>query len=92
MTITRTSMRNLDLADSFDIWPVDDHRGDGGGWMVVVFRNGFSSVTRKVLSCGLLKAQPWATSKRSLPNSSGIHAILGRVSLFNIEQTKPMSL
>ncbi|NCC36863.1 MAG: hypothetical protein EOM24_33355 [Chloroflexia bacterium] len=44
MTITRTSVRNLEIADSYDIWPVDDHRGDGGGWMVVVFRSGFSSV------------------------------------------------
>ena len=44
MTMTRTSARNLDLADSYDIWPVDDHRGDGGGWMIVVFRQGFSSM------------------------------------------------
>lgn len=44
MTITRTSSHNLSIADSFDIWPVDDHRGDGGGWMIVVFREGFSSV------------------------------------------------
>ena len=44
MTMTRTSTHNLSIADSFDIWPVDDHRGDGGGRMVVVFREGFSSV------------------------------------------------
>ncbi len=44
MTMTRTSHTNLDLADSYDIWPTDDHRGDGGRWMVVVFRDGFSSM------------------------------------------------
>ena len=44
MTMTRTSHTNLSLADSYDIWPVDDHRGDGGGWMIVVFRQGFSSM------------------------------------------------
>lgn len=43
MTMTRTSHINLDIADSYDIWPVDDHRGDGGGWMIIVFRTGFSS-------------------------------------------------
>jgi hypothetical protein len=44
MTMTRTSQRNLGIADSYDIWPVDDHRGDGGGRMIVVFREGFSSM------------------------------------------------
>lgn len=44
MTMTRTSHTNLSIADSYDIWPVDDHRGDGGGWMIVVFRQGFSSM------------------------------------------------
>mgnify|MGYP003378117116 CR=1 FL=1 len=44
MTMTRTSHINLDLADTYDIWPADDHRGDGGRWMIVVFRQGFSSM------------------------------------------------
>lgn len=44
MTMTRTSAHNLSIADSYDIWPTDEHRGDGGRWMIVVFREGFSSV------------------------------------------------
>lgn len=44
MSMTRTSAHNLSIADSYDIWAADDHRGDGGGWMIVVFRDGFSSM------------------------------------------------
>lgn len=44
MTMTRESWTNLSLADSYDLWPFDDHRGDGGGWLVIVFRDSFSSV------------------------------------------------
>lgn len=42
--MTHASWTNLSLADSYDLWPFDDHRGDGGGWMIVVFRDGCSSV------------------------------------------------
>jgi len=40
MSITRTSYQNIQAADSWDVWPLDD----GTGFMLVVFRNGFSSV------------------------------------------------
>jgi len=39
--ITRTSYHNMvHLADTWDVWPLDD----GTGFMLVLFRNGFSSV------------------------------------------------
>ncbi|NCC26091.1 MAG: hypothetical protein EOM25_12995 [Deltaproteobacteria bacterium] len=40
MAITRTSFQNMTAADSWDVWPLDD----ATGFMLVVFRNGFSSV------------------------------------------------
>jgi len=38
--ITRTSFQNVRAADTWDVWPLDD----GTGYMLVVFRNGFSAV------------------------------------------------
>jgi len=38
--ITRTSFQNVRAADTWDVWPLDD----GTGFMLVVFRNGFSAV------------------------------------------------
>jgi len=40
MPITRTSFQNVQAADTWDVWPLDD----GTGFMLVVFRNGFSAV------------------------------------------------
>ena len=40
MPVTRTSYQNITAADTWDVWPLDD----GSGFMLVVFRNGFSAV------------------------------------------------
>lgn len=40
LPITRTSHQNIAAADSWDVWPLDD----GSGYMLVVFRGGFSAV------------------------------------------------
>lgn len=40
MTITRTSFQNVQAADTWDVWPLDD----GSGFMLVLFLNGFSCV------------------------------------------------
>lgn len=41
-TLTSPSAHSFRLADSYDLWPVDDHEGDDDGWMVILCRNGFS--------------------------------------------------
>lgn len=38
--LSRNSERNLMECDSFDVWPCDV----GGGYLVVVFRGGFSCI------------------------------------------------
>ena len=40
LPITRTSYQNVTAADTWDVWPLDD----GSGFMLVVFRNGFSAL------------------------------------------------
>ncbi|GAB1411219.1 hypothetical protein MASR1M90_23730 [Desulfovibrionales bacterium] len=40
---TRTSQQNITIADSWDVWPLDDR-----GCMIAVFRNGCSAVLSSV--------------------------------------------
>lgn len=65
MTMTRESWTNLSLADSYDLWPFDDHRGDGGGWLVIVFRDSFSSVISNELGPMVWKTEHAAQVKSS---------------------------